>query len=221
MTRNFRDTATATRALKETQKNWLMRIQNAYGENYYDSLSDSEKAELDTFRTAMKNLSSISTKGSFHDDGVFPSVPSWFDYGDLAESQGVSRATSGPTGATGPAGSTGPTGPTGGTGPTGPTGNTGPTGATGSAGPPGPSGSDGSDGSAGPPGPTGPTGSAGPPGATGPTGPSGGGGGGGIDVQFDGRESTTMTQWVIDSRNGTIQIHFANGAVGTIPGVLF
>lgn len=205
MTRNFRDTATATRALKETQKNWLMRIQNAYGENYYDSLSDSEKAELDTFRTAMKNLSSISTKGSFHDDGVFPTVPSWFDYGDLAESQGVSRATAGPTGATGP------------------TGNTGPTGATGSAGPPGPSGSNGSDGSAGPPGPTGPTGSAGPPGATGPTGPSGSGGGGGgeIDVQFDGRESTTMTQWVIDSRGGTIQIHFANGAVGTITGVLF
>lgn len=203
MTRNFRDTATATRALKETQKNWLMRIENAYGENYYDALSDSEKAELDTFRTAMKNLSSISTKGSYHDDGVFPTIPSWFDYGDLAESQGVSRATAGPTGATGPTGSTGPTG------------------ATGSAGPPGPSGSNGSDGSAGPPGPTGPTGSAGPPGATGPTGPSGGGGGGGIDVQFDGRESTTMTQWVIDSRGGTIQIHFANGAVGTITGVLF
>ncbi len=224
MTRNFRDTATATRALKETQKNWLMRIQNAYGENYYDALSDSEKAELDTFRTAMKNLSSISTKESYHDDGVFPTIPSWFDYGDLAESQGVSRATAGPTGATGPTGNTGntgPTGPTGSAGPPGNTGGTGPRGLTGSAGPPGPSGSDGSDGSAGPPGPTGPTGSAGPPGATGPTGPSGGGGGSAIDVNFDGRESTTMVQWLVDSRGGTIQIHFANGAVGTITGVLF
>lgn len=199
MSRNFKDTAQATKALESTQKEWMKRIQNAYGENYYDSLSDSEKAELDTFRTAMKNLSSISSKGSFHDDGVFPTIPTWFDYGNLEDSQGVSKATAGPTGATGPTGGTGPTGPTG---------------ATGSAGPPGPSGSDGSDGSAGPPGPTGPTG------AAGPTGPSGSGGGGGFPVNLDGKVDTTIVNWEADTRNGTITITYANGMTAQITGVI-
>lgn len=223
MTRSFRDSDQATKALKATQKEWLRRIANAYGEEYYDQLSSSEKTELNTFRDQMKALDSISDKATYHDDGVFPTVPSWFDYGDLDESQGSSRASAGPTGPTGPSGATGPTGPTGATGPAGPTGPT------------GPAGSDGSDGSAGPPGPTGPTGPTGPAGATGPTGsqgpagppgptgPSGGGGGGdGVGVTGDGgRIDTTLVNIDIDSRNGIAVFQHADGSTMTITGVIF
>ncbi len=196
MTRNFKNADAAEKALKQTQREWLKRIENAYGENYYDALSDSEKTELDTFRTAMKNLSSISTKSSFHDDGVFPSIPSWFDYGELEEAQGVSRAAAGPTGPTGPSGSTGPTGPT---GPSGAKGNTGET---------GPTGPSGSNGSAGPPGPTGPTG---------PTGPSGSGGGASIPLIIDGGKiNTTVASIEVHSRNGTMTITGANGNIVTV-----
>ena len=203
MSRSFKSTDEANNALKSTQRNWLSRIENAYGENYYDALTTAQKSELDTFRTAMKNLSSISTKSSFHDDGVFPTVPSWFDYGELEDRQGVSRATAGPTG---PAGSTGPTGNT---GPTGPAGATGPPGSsvTGPAGPTGPTGSSGAQGSTGPTGPTG------------ATGPSGGGGGGGFPVEVDDR-AATIVNWVADARGQTITITYSNGLVQRITGVL-
>ena len=196
MARSFKNEDEAEKALKQTQREWLKRIQNAYGENYYDTLSESEKAELDTFRTAMKNLSSISTKSTFHDDGVFPSIPSWFDYGELEEEQGVSKATAGPTGPTGPTGATGATGPTG------------PPGNDGAAGPPGATGA------------TGPTGAQGATGPTGPTGPSGSGGGGGFNVDIDGKVDTTITAWVVDTRNGTITITYGNGMTSQITGVI-
>jgi len=44
MSRSFKNADEAEKALKQTQREWLKRIQNAYGENYYDTLSASEKA---------------------------------------------------------------------------------------------------------------------------------------------------------------------------------
>ena len=90
-------------------------------------------------------------------------------------------------------------------------------------GPTGPTGPSGSDGAAGPPGATGatgPTGAQGATGPTGPTGPSGSGGGGGFSVDIDGRADTTITAWVVDTRNGTITITYGNGMISQITGVI-
>ena len=201
MARNFKDTATATRALKSTQKEWLRRIRNAYGEEYYDQLNATQKSELDAFKTAMKGLDSIADPRTYHDDGTFPTVPDWFDYGDLDTMQGSSRAASGPTGPTGPTGARGPTGPTG---------------PTGSAGPPGPSGA---RGATGPTGPTGPSGSQGPAGPPGPTGPSGGGGGGGSSILFelDGRaDELTLVGGVVSTRDGNLKLTFTDSRGRTV-----
>lgn len=201
MARNFKDTATATRALKSTQKEWLRRIRNAYGEEYYDQLTSAQKTELDNFKTAMKGLDSIADPRTYHDDGTFPTVPDWFDYGDLDTMQGSSRAASGPTGPTGPTGARGPTGPTGPAGSDGSDGATGPTGPTGARGPTGP---------------TGPTGPAGPPGPTGPSG-GGGDGGGSITGDFDGGVGNmTLSGFVVDTRAGTLAFRFTDSRGRTL-----
>ena len=225
MTRSFRDSDHATRAMKQTQKEWLRRINNAYGEEYYDALTSQQKSELDTFRTNMKALDSIADKTTYHDDGVFPTVPDWFDYGDLDVAQGTSRSASGPAGPPGPTGSPGSPGSDGSAGPPGPTGSPGPAGSPGSdgargaTGPTGPTGSPGSAGARGATGPTGPSGSAGSPGPTGPPGPpgSGGDGGGSITGDLDGGVGNlTLTGFVIDSRAGTLAFRFLDSRGRTL-----
>ena len=219
MSRSFRDSNHATKAMKQTQKEWLRRINNAYGEEYYDSLTSQQKSELDTFRTAMKGLDSIADKTKYHDDGVFPTVPDWFDYGDLDVAQGTSRSASGPAGPPGPTGSPGSDGSPGSAGPPGPTGSPGSpgsNGARGATGPTGPTGPTGSPGSPGARGATGPTGSAGSPGSPGPTGPPGppgsGGGGGGsaITGTVDGKLTMTLVSFEADTRNGNLKFTFQN-----------
>ena len=188
-TRNFADNATATKALKQTQREWLRRIRNAYGEEYYDQLNATQKTELDTFKTRMKALDSIADPKKYHDDDTFPPVPSWFDYGDLDVMQGTSKASSGPAGPPGPSGPTGPTGARGATGPTGPTGPSGPSGSQGPAGPPG------------------------------PTGPSGGGGGGGSSILFelDGRaDELTLVGGVVSTRDGNLKLTFTDSRGRTV-----
>ena len=216
MAKQFGSSDDALKALKQTRKEWLSRINNAFGENYYDELSASQKTELETFKNDMKSLetSAGSEPERYHESGIFPTVPSWFDYGELAETQGASRLGSGPAGPTGPAG------PSGSQGPAGPAGPTGARGATGPTGPSGPTGARGATGPSGPAGPAGPTGSQGPAGPVGPVGPSGsGGGGGGFDVNLDGKVNTTITDWEVDTRNGIITITYGNGMRSIITGV--
>jgi len=212
-TKTFGSTSDALSALRSTKKNWLDRINNAYGEQYYDDLTASQKTELDDFKTAMKNIETLAgaEPEKYHDSNIFPTVPSWFDYGDLDEPQGASRLGSGPAGAAGAKGDTGaagPAGPSGSAGPSGPSGSagakgdTGPTGAAGSAGPAGPSGSAGAKGD------TGPTGAAGP---AGPTGPSGSGGGGGVASDLDGKYTSTVSKVTFDTRNNKLTFDLADG----------
>lgn len=223
MARNFRDVNHAKRALKQTQKEWLRRIDNAYAEEYHDALTSTEKTELDNFRTAMKALDSIADKTRFHDDGVFPTVPDWFDYGDLDVAQGTSRSGSGPAGPPGPTGSPGSPGSPGSAGPPGPTGSPGSDGSPGARGATGPTGPTGSPGSSGARGATGPTGSAGSPGSPGPTGPPGppgsGGGGGGDAIQFelDGRPNElTLVGGVVSTRDGYLKLSFTDSRGRTV-----
>jgi len=197
-TRNFADNATATKALKTTQREWLRRIRNAYGEEYYDQLNATQKSELDAFKTAMKGLDSIADPKKYHDDDTFPTVPSWFDYGDLDVMQGTSRAASGPPGPAGPPGSPGSAGSPGSPGSAGPTGPTGARGAT------GPTGARGLQGVAGPPGPTGPSG-------------SGGGGGSAIQFELDGRPNElTLVGGVVNTRAGTLKLSFTDSRGRTV-----
>lgn len=208
--------------MKQTQKEWLRRIDNAYAEEYHDALTSQQKTELDTFRTAMKGLDEIADKTTYHDDGVFPTVPDWFDYGDLEVAQGTSRSGSGPAGPPGPTGSPGSDGSAGPPGPTGPPGSPGSDGARGATGPTGPTGSPGSSGARGATGPTGPSGSAGSPGSPGPTGPpgppgSGGGGGSSILFELDGRaDELTLVGGAVSTRDGNLKLTFTDSRGRTV-----